>query len=80
MVYIFFQIKYTEAILSYSTRKLLWFEITKRLIAVSKNKVIVLFTIIFGIRSFPVVSLLWTSVHPEGYRLQSLPLFVLPCC
>ena len=29
-----FQIKYTEAILSNSTRNLLWFEITKRLIAV----------------------------------------------
>jgi len=30
----FFQIKYTEGILSNSTRKLLWFEITKMLIAV----------------------------------------------
>jgi len=29
-----YQIKYTEAILSNSTRKLLWFEITKMLIAV----------------------------------------------
>jgi len=29
-----FQIKYTEAILSNSARKLLWFEITKMLIAV----------------------------------------------
>ena len=29
-----FQIKYTKAILSKSTRKLLWFEITKMLIAV----------------------------------------------
>jgi len=29
-----FQIKYTEAILSNSSRKLLWFEITKMLIAV----------------------------------------------
>jgi len=29
-----FQIKYTEAILSKSTRKLLWFEITKMVIAV----------------------------------------------
>jgi len=28
---IFFQIKYTEAILSDSTRKLLWFKITKML-------------------------------------------------
>ena len=32
-----FQIKYTEAILSNSTRKLLWFEITKMLIAFSKK-------------------------------------------
>jgi len=31
-----FQIKYTEAILSNSTRKLLWFEITKMLIAALK--------------------------------------------
>ena len=29
-----FQIKYTEAILSNSTRRLLWFEITKMLITV----------------------------------------------
>jgi len=42
-----FQIKYTEAISSNSTRKLL-FEITKMLIAVFKIKFIVLFTIIFG--------------------------------
>jgi len=33
-----FPIKYTEAILSDSTRKLLWFEITKMWIAVLKNK------------------------------------------
>ena len=46
-----FQIKYTEAILSNSTRKLLWFEITKMLIAV-KNKFVVLFIIIFGTLSF----------------------------
>jgi len=42
-----FQIKYTEAISSNSTRKLL-FEITNMLIAVFKIKFIVLFTIIFG--------------------------------
>jgi len=35
-IYIFFQIKYTEAILSNSTRKLLWFEISKMLIADKK--------------------------------------------
>jgi len=44
-----FQIKYTEAILSNSARKLLWFEITKMLIAVLKSKFIMLFFyIIFG--------------------------------
>jgi len=32
-----FQIKYAEAILSNNTRKLLWFEISKTLIAVLKN-------------------------------------------
>jgi len=32
-----FQIKYTKAILSNSTRKLLWFEITKMLIALLKS-------------------------------------------
>jgi len=31
-----FQIKYTEAVLSNSTRKLLWYDITKMLIAVLK--------------------------------------------
>ena len=50
-----FQIKYTEAILSNSTRKLLSFEITEMLIAVYKNsKIIVLFLIIFGTLSFPI--------------------------
>jgi len=34
MLMFFFQIKYTEAILSNSTPKLLWFEITKMLIEV----------------------------------------------
>jgi len=33
-IYYIFQIKYTEAILSNSTRKMLWFEVTKMLIAV----------------------------------------------
>jgi len=49
-----FQIKYAEAILSNSTRKLLWFEITKMLITVYKNKSIVSFIIIFGTLSFPI--------------------------
>jgi len=48
-----FQIKYTEAILSNITRKLLWFEITKMLIAV-KNKFVVSFVVIFGTVSFPM--------------------------
>jgi len=51
-----FQTKYTEAILSNSTRKLLWFEITKMLIAViMKNLLCHLNIIIFGTLSFPVV-------------------------
>ena len=46
-----FQIKYTEAILSNITRKLLWFEFSKMLIAV-KNKFTALFIIIIGTLSF----------------------------
>jgi len=49
----FFQLKYTEAILSTSTRKLLWLEISKMVIAVLKNRRIVLFCIIFGTLSLP---------------------------
>jgi len=51
----FFKIKYTEAILSNSTRKLLWFEITKMLIAVAEKN-IVSFIVIFGTLSLPTVS------------------------
>ena len=47
------QIKYTEGILSDSTRKRLWFEITKMLIAV-KNKLIVSFIILFAHFRFSV--------------------------
>jgi len=36
----FFQIKYTDVILSNSTGKLLWLEITKMLVAVLRNKFI----------------------------------------
>ena len=50
-----FQIKYTQAISSNSTRKLLWFEITEMVIAV-KNKFVVLFSIFFGTLSFPVLT------------------------
>jgi len=48
-----FQIKHTEAILSNSTWKLLWFEISKTLTGL-KNKFTVLFIIIFGRLSFPI--------------------------
>jgi len=51
-----FQLKYTEAVLSNITRKLSWFEITKMLIAVSKNKFAVSFVIIFTTLSFPIGS------------------------
>jgi len=47
-----FQTKFTEAILSSSTRKLLRFEIAKMLIAVLKNN-FVSFIIIFGTLSLP---------------------------
>ena len=53
-----FQIKYTEAILSNRTRKLLWFEISKMLIAVLKSNFIESFIIIFGRLSFRAVGYL----------------------
>jgi len=46
--------KYTEAILWNSHRKLLWFEIAKMLIALLENKFDVLFIIIFGTLSFRI--------------------------
>jgi len=47
------QIRYTEAILSNSTRRLLWFEITKNPdCSFKKTKFIVLFVIIFGTLSY----------------------------
>jgi len=48
-----FQTKYTEAILSNCSRKLLWLEITKMLIAVFFK--FVLFIIISGTVSFPII-------------------------
>ena len=57
--------KYTEAILSNSTRKLLRFEITKMLIAVLKNKFIVLFSIIFGTLSKPIFVLEVSSMSSQ---------------
>ena len=53
--YIFFSIKYAEAILSNRTRKLLWFEIGKVLIAVLENKFIVSFVINLDTLSLPMV-------------------------
>jgi len=52
------QIKYTEAILSNSTRKLLWFEISKMLIAILKMNLLC-YLLQF---SAHVRSLLWTFV------------------
>jgi len=46
-----FQVKYTKAILSNSTPKLLWFEISKMLTAL-KNKLVVLFIIIYFRHTF----------------------------
>ena len=48
------QIKYMEAILSNSTRKLVWFVITKMLIEGQRNKFIMSFIIIFGTLPFSV--------------------------
>jgi len=59
---IIFQIKHTEAILSNSTRKLVWYEIGKMLMAVFINKLIVLFIIVFGTLSFSSL-LLKTFLH-----------------
>ena len=65
-----FQIKYTEAILSSNTRKLLRFEITKKLIAVLKNKLTVLLIIIFGTLSFPMH---WLKTWiPNFFRVKLL--------
>jgi len=52
-----FQIKYTEGILSNSTWKLLWFKITKVLIAVFKKglRFITSFITIFITLSFPIL-------------------------
>ena len=52
-IQMYIQIKYTEAISSHSTRKLLRSKITKVLSAVLKNKFVALFIIIFGTPSFP---------------------------
>jgi len=49
-----FKIKYTEPILSNSTRKLLWFEIQQNADYSLRKKFIVSFIIIFCTLSFPV--------------------------
>jgi len=64
-IQVFFQIKYTEAILSSNTRKLLWFEITKMLIAL-KNKFIVSFITVFG----TLFRSQLTSVTSVNYNLR----------
>ena len=65
------QNKYTEAILSNSTRKLLRFVFTKMLIVVFlEHNSVVLFIIIFGTLSFPVVlCLLLAASLGENYVL-----------
>ena len=54
--------KYSEAVLSNSTRKLLSFEITKMLIAVLKIKFVVLFITVFGTLSFSAAPTFLLSV------------------
>jgi len=63
---IFFKQKHTKAILSNSTQKLLWLETIKMLIAVFKNKFIVLFIIIFGTLS-SLLPVLRGSVEKKFY-------------
>jgi len=62
-IYIF-QIKYTEAILSNGTRKLLWFEISEMMIAALKSKFIVLFIIIFSTLWLPTG---WNKKGPQTH-------------
>jgi len=63
-----FQMKYTEAILSNSVRKLLWFQITKMLIADEMKKIIVSFIITFGTLSLPMATLCTASFAPNSHR------------
>jgi len=66
-IYIF-QIKYTEAVLSNSTRKPSWFEITKMPIAVLRKKFIVSLSIIFGTLSFPIDPVLKIDRKKDGFE------------
>ena len=50
------------SMLATSTWKMLWFEISKMLIAVLKNKFIVLFIIIFGTLLFLIMTMLLLSM------------------
>ena len=58
-----FQTKYTETILSNSTGKLLWLEITEMLIAVKEKNFIVSFIAIFG-----TLSSLFINMHKPSTR------------
>ena len=63
-----FQIKYREAILSNNTRKLLWFEITKMLIAVKKLIYRVIYynfwhNVIPNIRLLSAICFIYISYH-----------------
>jgi len=73
----FQQIEYTEAILSNSTRKLLWLEISEMLIAVLKNNFIVSFIIVFGTLSFRIDDDDWVKKcmehEVEGSRPRGRP-------
>ena len=73
---IFFQTEYAEAILSNSTRKLLWFEISKMMIAVYKNNFIVLFITIFGTLSFPTGNDFRHSRLPSKHISRSVQSFL----
>jgi len=74
------QIKYTEAILSNSTRKLLWFEVTRMLIAVKKrNKFFVSFIMIFGTLLFAIVrtfGISWRQMSRHIYHLATSPVCI----
>ena len=70
-----FEIKYTEAILSNKTRKLLWFEITKMLIALLKSKLIVSFVIISAHFRSLLCANMTTPINRKyiAYRVTSPP-------
>ena len=68
-----FQIKYTKTILSNRTRKLLRFEITKMLVAISGKNIIVSFIIIFGTLLSPIVGLsLYIACDDQPIKILTL--------